>query len=535
MLNEVNRHLKPAIPYVSSSYLEQSYLMFNGKIIPSEEGVQQGDPLGPLLFCLTLQPIIKQLSSPLNLWYMDDGILGGTVDSIKNDYTILIEETKRIGLLVNQKKCEIYNCNEQCDLFHQMKTMEKETFSLLGSPVTKENSELLLTKKQREINQLAEKLKILPAHHAYKILQVSLGSPNLISILRSSPSHDINTLKKIDASLKENLEETLNVTLTDEKWSQASLPIKFGGLGIRKPSDLAIPCYIASFLSAKSTNSKITNNSIFEQYWAWYIDQTQKDVPAVRQSQKLLDENLIKIKFNRLRQNLTGTELSRITSASHKRAGDWLKAVPQMKLGVFLNNDEFRHAVSLRLGLPIFEKIDCVCGEEIDAFGHHCFVCNRNNEKILRHTMVNECVSRALKSAGLPNKMEPRYLAYDKGLRPDGVTQIPFQRGKCLTWDVSCPHPLCVSHIKCNNSSGKLSTICEELKQKKYSCLEENYIFSPIIIDTIGAYGSQTETTIKEIGARIRKKSGSLIATSQYRQQLSINLQKGNHLCFNLV
>ena len=408
-----------------------------------------------------------------------------------------------------------------------------ETFSLLGSPVTKENSELLLTRKKTEINQLAEKLKILPAHHAYKILQVSLGSPNLISILRSSPCHDINTLKKIDASLKENLEETLNITLTDEKWSQASLPIKFGGLGIRKPSDLAIPCYIASFLSAKSTNSKITNNSILEQYWAWYIDQTQKDVPAVRQSQKLLDENLIKIKFNRLRQNLTGTELSRITSASHKRAGDWLKAVPQMKLGVFLNNDEFRHAVSLRLGLPIFEKIDCVCGEEIDAFGHHCFVCNRNNGKILRHTMVNECVSRALKSAGLPNKMEPRYLAYDKGLRPDGVTQIPFQRGKCLTWDVSCPHPLCVSHIKCNNSSGKLSTICEELKQKKYSCLEENYIFSPIIIDTIGAYGSQTETTIKEIGARMRKKSGSLIATSQFRQRLSINLQKGNHLCFN--
>ena len=125
MLNGVNKHLKPPMSYVSSSYLEQSYLFFNSKIIPSEEGVQQGDPLGFLLYCLILQRIIDKLSSLVNLWYMDDGILGGTVDSIKNDYTILIEETKRIGLLVNQKKCEIYNYNEQCDLFHQMKTMEK--------------------------------------------------------------------------------------------------------------------------------------------------------------------------------------------------------------------------------------------------------------------------------------------------------------------------------------------------------------------------------------------------------------------------
>ena len=36
-------------------------LNFRDSTISSEAGVQQGDPLGPLLFYLLLQPILKEL------------------------------------------------------------------------------------------------------------------------------------------------------------------------------------------------------------------------------------------------------------------------------------------------------------------------------------------------------------------------------------------------------------------------------------------------------------------------------------------
>jgi len=37
----------------------------------SQEGPQQGDPLGPLLFCNTIHPLLTSLGSVL-LGYMDD-------------------------------------------------------------------------------------------------------------------------------------------------------------------------------------------------------------------------------------------------------------------------------------------------------------------------------------------------------------------------------------------------------------------------------------------------------------------------------
>ncbi len=40
-------------------------------------GAQQGDPLGPLGFALTLHPIVNRIRSSLtlNAWYLDDGTL----------------------------------------------------------------------------------------------------------------------------------------------------------------------------------------------------------------------------------------------------------------------------------------------------------------------------------------------------------------------------------------------------------------------------------------------------------------------------
>ena len=55
---------------------------FGSHTILSEEGPQQGDPLGPLLFCNTVQPLLSSLASELNLGYLDDVTLGGPVDTV---------------------------------------------------------------------------------------------------------------------------------------------------------------------------------------------------------------------------------------------------------------------------------------------------------------------------------------------------------------------------------------------------------------------------------------------------------------------
>jgi hypothetical protein len=63
------------LPYLTQCYFGPTILSFGDKIILSETGVQQGDPLGPVLFCLALHPVMKSLKSEFNVWYLDDGVL----------------------------------------------------------------------------------------------------------------------------------------------------------------------------------------------------------------------------------------------------------------------------------------------------------------------------------------------------------------------------------------------------------------------------------------------------------------------------
>ena len=62
VLNAVAVRLPELYRFCSSAYRGQSTLAFGDKLIRSQEGVQQGDPLGPLLFCLTILPILSSLS-----------------------------------------------------------------------------------------------------------------------------------------------------------------------------------------------------------------------------------------------------------------------------------------------------------------------------------------------------------------------------------------------------------------------------------------------------------------------------------------
>jgi hypothetical protein len=62
-------------------------MLSNGIVIPSSEGLQEDDPLGAFLFCLALQPVLKEMSrGNLNLQilaYMDDiSIIGPQEDSL---------------------------------------------------------------------------------------------------------------------------------------------------------------------------------------------------------------------------------------------------------------------------------------------------------------------------------------------------------------------------------------------------------------------------------------------------------------------
>ena len=57
---------------VHSAYSSPSSLYWENEVLLSAEGIQQGDPLGPLLFCLTLHKFLLPLRSSFRVAYLDD-------------------------------------------------------------------------------------------------------------------------------------------------------------------------------------------------------------------------------------------------------------------------------------------------------------------------------------------------------------------------------------------------------------------------------------------------------------------------------
>ena len=77
MVTAVEELVPELLPLILSAFGSPSSLFFSEDVILSSKGVQQGDTLAPLLFCLTIHNMVQRLCSDLNLFYLDDGILGG--------------------------------------------------------------------------------------------------------------------------------------------------------------------------------------------------------------------------------------------------------------------------------------------------------------------------------------------------------------------------------------------------------------------------------------------------------------------------
>ncbi|GAV05216.1 LOW QUALITY PROTEIN: hypothetical protein RvY_15383 [Ramazzottius varieornatus] len=60
--------------------------IYGDQVLPSARGVQQGDPLGPLFFCLVTKELSKPMESELNYWYLDYATIGEDVDRVLEDF-----------------------------------------------------------------------------------------------------------------------------------------------------------------------------------------------------------------------------------------------------------------------------------------------------------------------------------------------------------------------------------------------------------------------------------------------------------------
>ena len=72
MLCAVEEYIPELLPFVHSVYGSSSYLSLGNEVLLSSEGVQQGDPMGYLLFVLTIHKLSAKMRSEfvVSIWMM---------------------------------------------------------------------------------------------------------------------------------------------------------------------------------------------------------------------------------------------------------------------------------------------------------------------------------------------------------------------------------------------------------------------------------------------------------------------------------
>jgi len=464
---------------------------------------------------------------------------------------MLLEEGKKIGLVINISKCELITDDEEVVVKFKafapgIQHVTTASARLLGAPIgSHESVRDVLTTKLQELQRLSYRVGLLSAHDALFLLRNCFAIPKLTYNLRSAPCFlERQLLINYDAVIRSTLQSILNITLSDEGWEQATLPIANGGLGIRRAMDIAVPAFLSSVAGSQSLihrllphnlhNSDTNDPTFIAALTEWQSRTKSAPVqPPFSSSQKFWDAPLVivqEMKVLSAAPDQAGK--ARLIAAAAPHSGAFLNVYPCSSLGTRLDNSSLRIVVALRLGAPVCLPHVCVCGMAVDSSGRHGLSRRKSAGRLSRHNAVNDLIKRALMSADVPSRLEPKSLAQHDDRRPDGLSLMPWSNGRCLAWDFTCPDTLAPSHLNTAiTGQGAVANEAEAKKKSKYACLLPTFDFIPIAVETMGSLGDEACAFMHQLGRRIMSVTGERRATEFLLQRLSVAIQRGNASC----
>ena len=413
--------------------------------------------------------------------------------------------------------------------------------TLLGAPINTGSAlDDAITSRNAALKTAVDRLYTLPAHEALVLLKSSLSTPKVMHILRCSPCHRHPSLQEFDNIMREGLGRITNSRLSDLQWTQATLPVKEGGLGLRRASQLALPAFLASAAGTAELQSFILGNGVQDttfveasSNWSQFHG-LQAPPAASSHLQGVWDApNIAKDKATILAAATSDHDKARLLAVTGRRGSEWLHALPITSCGLRLDDEAVRVAIGLRLGLELCQAHLCPCGSQVDCLGTHGLSCRQSAGRATWHQQLNDLIYRAVRRADVPAVKEPAGLSRSDGKRPDGLTLVPWQAGRSLTWDVTVVDTLASSYSAISTtSSGAVAEAAANRKTAKYTSVANTHIFVPIAVETLGPVCSEAESFLTDLGRRLSQHSDDPRETTYLFQRLSVLIQRFNSICF---
>ena len=139
--------------------------------------------------------------------------------------------------------------------------------------------------------------------------------------------------------MKKCLEAIIN--LGQDAWTQSSLPVKKGGLGIRKATNLALSSFLSSaFSSAHGASALLPEDIKMENYievqealdlWkAQFSEDKGQELPEDITVQTMWDQPVFELRYQELLENQTvPTEKARLIATHSEHSSGWLTGLFQ--------------------------------------------------------------------------------------------------------------------------------------------------------------------------------------------------------------
>jgi hypothetical protein len=529
----VKQQIPGILPWVTYCYGSHARLYVGDEQLSSERGVQQGDPLGPFLFALVIQPIIDEVEAEcdlaINLWYLDDGTLAGHPEEVRKALQIIQERCAAIDLQLNRRKTTLWWPRasypaEWHDLFPEMSFIKESGVRVLGAPVgdtTFARRFFLnhITKLETMLQTAGEAFE--HGQYLLPVLRHSLGFCRVNHLLRGyDPKKVEDVIAAWDTLFSKTITDNLfNRDLTEWQQLLVSLPGRLGGLGLTRAQDIAEAAYCGSLIQASRNlqhlepKAKLYTDQLLEK-WSFAEPCSWNSLSLEAHPQKTLSRLIyqsLEPKLKSLADRAQRTVSHRIEELKKQngKGGTWLGAFPFYRNR--MEKSAFHTALCYRYGVPInsgFSKCSNPnCKFQSDPFGIHDTKCLSSGHHWRRHNAVRDTVARLARQAGYKAETEEPNLFDHSAERPADVLIRHYTESQDLALDVSVISALDVSK----------NAIAEATRTKytKYGsrCRDKGMIFKPLIMNTLGVMCDEFETVIRRIG------SGIALRTRKYRSK----------------
>ncbi len=576
------------------------YQMDDGRVetILSRQGTQQGDAAGPFLFCLAFHPALEQLQREFPRafigGFMDDVTVG--IDS--SDTAACVAAAERIfgayGLELRREKS--FAWSPAWETAQDIPASAAAALrcscwgvKVVGAPLgTAPFVSEFLTNVVRDHDTLLDAIVRFSVSHvqAASLLLRYCAAPRFTYWCRLLPPAVVGDAAGAhDAAIVTTAERIFSSgQLPPNVARQMHLPIRLGGFGLTS-CVLVSP---AAFLGSAA----ITAGAVWERFsgrdwmptggvasflslpWLSAADAvrssllplftTPQSLPSLEalverpQSglQKRLGDAIHDAEFTAFYASLPdgGRARARLLSGVGHGASGFLSAVPVCPRKT-LNDFEYRLNVHLRLGLALPHARlarRCLCGDDVDEYGDHFFLCHRGPQRNIRHDAMRDLFRKLLAevyvradteaplaSLGVtPPDQDPNHQRMDLFFVVDGTGYLAdvTVTHPCRP-DASRPNWRRVNQRCSQRPGGVAARDSERLKRTKYggSCQQAGVRFVPLAAETFGRWGDETLGLLRELAKRRRVPVGaeqeaafreSLV--THWTQCLSVGLAKYN-------